>query len=119
MYGLPANVDLSFLKGKELQCVTMVPFQAILRFDGGVSLSITGETSHWTSDGAESRYSDTLEAAATLVRLVRNPIVDAAREAPGTLVLTFENAEVLRVYDSEAPYYESYQIEHPNGRITV
>src|SRR5207237_8419413 len=45
MYGLPSNTDLSFLVGRQLAQLCLGQYQAQLRFDGDVTISLEGEFS--------------------------------------------------------------------------
>lgn len=122
MYGLSADVDLSFLVGRELHQVCIGRHQAILYFPdptaGDVSISIETDIGHKSKIGElTALYKTIIPAAPTLVSLMNCIIVKAFAAPPGTLVLVFSNDEVLEVYDTSLEY-ESYQISY-GGKVIV
>jgi hypothetical protein len=120
MNGLPPDIDLSFFAGKELHQVCIGRHQAILHFDDNVSLSIESEIAHISHQGEIMAIYKTIPSAApTLVSLLNRTVKSATSKPPGTLILEFSNSEILEIYDSNAPHYESYQIGFGDKIIVV
>lgn len=92
MYGLPENIDLSFLAGKELQqvCVAFCTIQ--LNFDGkNTDIGIEGRFTHragsktceWASDIPHSKKMTS--TAASIFSLLGTSIVSVEATQDGTL----------------------------------
>lgn len=114
MYGLPEDVDLSFLDGRVLEQVAVGQHQTQLRFEDQVTISIEGEV---TIDGARGVG---IDAGARLVRLVGRSVERVARIAPGDLCLAFagEPHAAITIHD-RSDGYESYTIDGPRGLVVV
>ncbi|MDH5741120.1 MAG: hypothetical protein OEY77_12415 [Nitrospira sp.] len=98
MHGLPENIDLSFLIGKELQSVCVGFCTVQLHFDGkNTGISVEGRFTHqvgpkifqWESDIPHSKKMTS--AAASIFGLLGTSIISVKSERDGTLRLTFSN----------------------------
>ena len=118
VFGLPANIDLTFFIARRLLQVCVGANEIILNFDDELSLTIESDIRHSTSAGEVRAFSSSVKAAATLVRLIECTVETAYRIEPGALALRFSNGETLEVLDSNAEY-ESYQIRHRQRFIVV
>jgi hypothetical protein len=111
MYGLPPDIDLTFFHGRALQQVCIGLHEAILRLDGDIELTVQTDIGHRSAIGEITAvYKTIVPAAGALSRLLGASVVGAHAEPPGTLVLRFDTAESIEIYDSSAEY-ESYQIK--------
>ena len=117
MYGLTADVDLSFLVGAELLQVAAGQNEVILNFFGDVSIMIAADLRLSRSEHPGERLSHAPSQATTLIRLLGLSVLQASG-ADGTLRLELSDGSTLEVYDSW-PNYESYTITHRAGLIVV
>src|SRR5229473_4212696 len=111
MYGLPSNIDLTFLHGRELLQVCIGMHQVILNFYGQLSISIESEYAHRSRSGEVTRYEDCRLSASMLTSFVGLKISRATGTIDGTLTLCFSNEDVLEIYD-DSKQHESYQIRN-------
>jgi hypothetical protein len=120
MYGLDRNIDLSFLKDREVTHVTIGVYQVIFGFDENVSISVEGGFSY--SDGSDESVwkpePGTSDVAARSVALLGARRDSFKGHENGTLELAFSNGHCLTIPDS-SEQYESYQIERPGKTIVV
>ncbi len=118
MFGLSANIDLSFLKSRELLQVCIGANEAILNFDGDISITIETDICYRSAKGDSTRFTDILHAASSLARLINSVVARVWREDPGTLLLEFSGGEIIELHDTSSKY-ESYQIRHGQRVIVV
>lgn len=120
MYGLKNEVDLRFLKGRELIRVAIGSFQVQFHFDEDVAVSVEAEFHYfdgqrewiWRQQPASPHL-----AARTVAML--GAIITAFESCEnGTLALTFSNGHRLTIVDSFKDY-ESYDITRPGQTIIV
>lgn len=120
MHGLRENVDLSFLKGRELIQLCVGHYQTIFKFDEDVAISVEGEFRY--SDGQDEliwRPEPGSPALAARVTTLLGAIVkNLESNASGTLTLIFSNGRRLIVIDSSKEF-ESYTITRPGQTIVV
>ena len=120
MYGLKKEVDLSFLRGRELIQVATGSFQVQFRFDEDVAVSVEAECRYF--DGQQEwvwkQEPSSPHVAARTVALLGASIRSFDSSENGTLVLTFSNGHRLTVVDSFKEY-ESYDITRPGHTIIV
>lgn len=109
MYGLPDDVDLSFLAGRILEGVRFSLHRIQLDFDGGVWIEVEGDLS---LNGKAAR-----EDPGALRELLEHAVDMASREGNGDLVLKF-GSNSLRILDSNSAY-ESYTIGRAGSQIVV
>jgi hypothetical protein len=125
MYGLPEDIDLSFLVGKELQqvCVAFCTIQ--LHFDGkNTGIGIEGRFTHrsesnifeWDSDIPHPNKMTS--AAASIFSLLGTSIISVKGERDGTLQLIFSNKDEVTLHD-DTPMYEAYQIWNGDDPIII
>ncbi len=118
MEGLPSDVDLSFLTGRELQGVLIGRHHGRLLFDDGVSIEISDDIGYRSRDGEIGAVYKTIVAAApTLITFLDETITEVSVVDASSLVLRFSHGEALELYVTTAEY-ESYVI-HSNGRCFV
>jgi hypothetical protein len=109
MYGLPDDVDLSFLVGRTLEGVRFSLHRIQLDFDGNVWIEVEGDLS---LNGKMAR-----EDPGVLRELLEHAVDMASREGDGDLVLKF-GSNSLRILDSNSAY-ESYTIGREGSQIVV
>ncbi len=117
MYGVPADLDLSFLHGTVLIQVCLGQHQVQFHFhptgsifvEGGWELrDAAGEWMDGTTEGVE-------RPRCRSDRLLGGRVAGSEVSAPRWFALRFDGGEVLRVFD-DSEQYESFQIE-PGGII--
>jgi Family of unknown function (DUF6188) len=109
-YGLPKDLDLTFLKDAILIQVCFGRNEVILRFDREISITIESTFRVQDSDGIESFFDTSLPAAKSLVSLISDAVVGVGGDCNRSLLLKFSSGSSLEVYDSSQEF-ESYQIQ--------
>ncbi len=117
MYGVPADLDLTFLHGAELIQVRLGLYQVQFQFHPIGSISVEGERE--LRDAADVRI-DGFHGGAErppyqLHRLLGRRVSATEVSAPSWFSLRFESGDLLRVFDDNHEQ-ESFQIE-PGGII--
>ena len=118
MYGLPKNIDLTFLIGKEVIQVSIGFNDLILHFSEEVIITITSECSYMDDKKKLITFDMYPESASLVCRLLGCVTDKVQSEENGTLILGFSNGCTFKIHD-DSNNYESYQIKHPLGVITV
>jgi hypothetical protein len=119
MYGLPKNIDLSFLVGKTIIQVCVGFNEIILNLDEGhISICIQSACACHSEDGSTLQIEAYPVSASTICGLLGKPITQAQGEENGTLTIKFLGGSVFTVYDDDKQY-ESYQIKHGDKLIVV
>jgi hypothetical protein len=115
MRGLPADIDLSFLRDVALIQVCVGAHEAILNFDEPISITV--ETPfRITAEHGSTLYDDPRDGASALAKIIPATTAAVIPETNGTLTLVFTSGVELKLYDSNEGY-ESYQIH--NGPTTI
>lgn len=114
MYGVPENLDLTFLHGREVVQIRLGLYQIQLHFHPDATIAVEGE---WELFDAEGRELDRMESPRTkpfqLHRLLGKLVAGSEVSPPLWFALRFEGGELLRVYDRETQY-ESFSIQPGN-----
>ena len=118
MYGIPENVDWSFLLNKELLQVCIGLHEVCLRFEGDVVIDIECAFQHFTDGSGSAAPSGLQQSASTLTSLLGARITCAVTRAGKSLELTFSNSEVLTIHDSNE-CHESFHIRSPQIQIVI
>jgi hypothetical protein len=118
MYGLSKDVDLAFLKGKELHQVCTGANEVILHFDDYIAITIMSECDYKSKIGEIVRIERYPTSSSLICQLLGSSITEAQGKDDGTLVLEFANGDALTLYD-DSKEYESYQIKHGEQLIVV
>lgn len=132
MYGLPDNIDLSFLSGVDLIEIRVGQFQVRLEFEDSAAISVRGtllialEGTGCTPEpiSCDEGIAQTANTGAVcttlckLISLVGRKVIGINRVPDGTLTLRFENEAQVTILDSNHGY-ESYEISHGERTIIV
>lgn len=118
MYGLPKDFDFSIFNGRTLEVVGFSANSIRLSFDQELWVMISSAYSHQTHVDEALEITDVPPSQSTLMRLAGKVVESAWGEGPGTLVLRFEDGQVLRCYD-DTPMYECYEINHRGTTIYI
>jgi len=120
MYGLKKDIDLSFLKGRELIQVAIGLYHMSFRFDEDVAISIEGQFSYFDGhkESIWNREAGATQIAGQTVALLGKTIEDFEGQEDGTLRLKFSNGHVVTILDNSKEY-ESYDITRPGETIVV
>lgn len=125
MYGLPQDIDLTFLLGLELAKVCVSPVQMQFHFrqpgttnpDTGISVEIS-YTHHHNDKDVEWSFDLPLTNSCSVLLLIGTIIMNITGDVDGTLELKFSNGDSLVFYD-ETTMYEAYHIWHGNDPLIV
>jgi hypothetical protein len=120
MYGLPKNIDLNFLKGREVVQVAIGVFQIQFGFDEDAIIyahsQFTLFDGHkdwtWTPEPSKVRV------ATRALRLLGAIVENVQAHEDGTLILSFSNGNILTLIDNSMEY-ESYDITRRGEAIIV
>jgi hypothetical protein len=118
MYGVPEDMDWSFLSDRELLQVGIGVHQASLKFDCDTSINIECDFDHLRSNMTRPATSAFPAKAATLVSLLGAKIANVVRQDGSCLVVEFDNNEILKLYDTNEAF-ESFQVVGPGKEIIV
>jgi len=118
MHGLKGNINLSFLRDREVIQVAIGINQVIFAFDDDVTLSVEGEFEYTAGLGSEQWRPGAVHAAARTVGLLGSKVREVQGQTDGTLELDFSNGDRLVLRDVSKEY-ESYQIARRGETIVV
>ena len=118
MYGLPSNVDLSFLVGATLNQACFGANELILKFSGDTTLTIESSYRVAVPGHDSTLFDDVRTSAPSVVGLIERRVSGVEGSTDGTLSILFDAAYRLDVYDTSAQF-ESYQIVHGDQMIVV
>jgi hypothetical protein len=112
MYGIPAELDLSFLHGAELIQVCLGQYQVQFHFHPAASISVEGgwELLNDAGEWIDHSHDVPERPPYQLHRLLGRRVANSEVTAPKSFALCFEGGEVLRVFD-DSEQYESFQIQ--------
>ena len=113
MYGFPPALSPNIFVDKTLTTVHFSEYLLSLHFDGQVWVDVYGRVEH-DSPGQFVDMCDVDEpfVSTRLPRLLGHRVVSASVEGRGTICLSFDTGEVLKIYD-DTDWYECYHIEIP------
>jgi hypothetical protein len=121
MYGVPADLDLSVLRGAELIQVCLGRFDIQFQFHPIGHVLVTGgwelfdETGVLIGCGVQEGSRPPFQ----LHRLLGEKIVGISIHAPTYLELVFSNGDTLRLVDN-SEQYESFTIDlHPQAGLII
>jgi hypothetical protein len=118
MHGLTADIDLSFLTGRELIQVAVGRYQVIFAFDENVAISVESTYEFHNGSGISVWTPGTTQATAAALALLGATVTNARVKADGTLTLNFTGERSLVILNSNEKC-ESYQITKPGDTIVV
>jgi hypothetical protein len=114
VYGVPANLDLSFLQGAELTQVCIGQLQLQFHFHPTGSICVTGdwELRDAAGDRIDGRHDDDPPERGPFHfhRLLGRKVVRFEVFAPEWFALHFEGGDVLKIFDND-PHYECFEIQ--------
>ncbi len=121
MYGLPKDFDGGKLAGRFLQQICFGLAQIQLRFDESLVIAVESAFLYKESRSSKPALRINIPGAPAdqcmLLQLLHHTILDASGNAEGTLILRFDNGDVLQCLDR--PYYEAYQITQGDDLTVV
>jgi hypothetical protein len=114
MYGVPANLDLTFLHNALLIQVCLSQTQVQFHFSPVGSVSVEGgwELLDHAGDCIDRQH-DWPRPPFQLHRLLGQRVVDSEVSAPEWFCLRFESGEALKVFD-DSTQFESFSIQPGN-----
>lgn len=118
MYGLPEDFDFAMFDGRTVDLVGFSANTVVLWFDSKLSITIEATYSHMKSPDASAIRVKVPSQESSLIQLSGKSVVRAEGENSGTLVLHFEDGQILKCFD-DSPYYESYRITNQGVEICV
>lgn len=113
MYGFPPSLSPDIFVDKCLTSILFAEYLVALDFDGQLHIDVYSTLSH-DSPGEFAELWDLESPVLTtrLPRLLGHRVVAADLEGRGTICLSFDTGEVLKIYD-DTDWYECYHIEIP------
>jgi hypothetical protein len=118
VYGLPEDIDLSFLEGTTLIQVAIGEHEVILNLHPGVSIMAQSTVRLSDPTGPFRTFDDPRAAGAATLTLLGADIAGVAGSTDGTLSIRRQSGWTLEISDdSEAD--ESYTITHGDRVIVV
>jgi hypothetical protein len=114
VYGVPSDLELSFLHGSVLIQLCLGQFQVQLHFQPVGSISVEGEWELLDPNGVRiDNALDWPRPPFQLHRLLGCRVIASEVQAPRWFSLRFESGEVLRIFD-DSEQYESFSIQPGN-----
>ena len=114
MYKIPANIDLSFLIGAELDQISITLSQVYFKFDPEGVISIGSAMEVIDGGSAFAWDSEKANIDLPIKKLFGTKVLKYTVENDRTLVVAFDNGVLLRIYDN-SDQYESFQISDKSG----
>jgi len=127
MHGVPNDLDLTPFIGCTLDQIAIGAHEIQFHFSGPgghISPSLAVE-SHWEYRGTNGEmldralHDDQLPTERDVYRVHRaitHTVVSVTLDPPDSITVGFDDGTTLRVWDSNAPHYESFRIE-PGGYV--
>lgn len=118
MYGLPKDINLDFFVGRTLLQICIGASDIILKFDESVSLTITCSIG-FKEEGCDIRKYDFLShSAVDIIKLLHKIVIGVNGLEDGTLILEYNDGNILEVYD-DSEQYESYIIHYGDNEMII
>ncbi|PZS17246.1 MAG: hypothetical protein DLM57_08820 [Pseudonocardiales bacterium] len=118
MYGLPPDVDLSFLDGATLIQVCVGENEVILNFHPDSSIMIASSVQLTGPEYAPRLIESARDTGTALLEVLGGIVSRAAALPAGTTTITWTSGHELQILDTW-PQYESYTISHDDVVIVV
>jgi Family of unknown function (DUF6188) len=119
MYGLPDDFDAGAFVGRTLEQVCFTENQVTLHFDCVVDITVESAFVHGDRKSESSHPVIRMPVHESgLMRLLGSSIIESSGNQDGTLMLAFDNGDLVKILD-DAPNYESYQIRIGDRVIIV
>lgn len=118
MYGLSAQFDVSVLAKKELTVLSFTTNTINMSFEDDVSITMMGSFVHNYDTSATANQQTIPVSSSSLMCLIGRMVQFAERGADGSLVLHFDNSNILTILD-DSREYESFSIRIGNKEIIV
>lgn len=115
MFGVPSDLDLSFLHGRELIQICIGQAQIQFHFHPAGSITVEGGWELLGVDGArlDQKFDGPERPPYQLHRLIARRVIGSEVLAPKWFALRFEGGELLRILDDTSEF-ESFQIQPGN-----
>jgi hypothetical protein len=117
MNGVPPDLPVADLIGRDLTYIGLALHQIQFHFDGGAHMHVGGGWSLKDSTGhlLDEHVDPPADRMSYKIhRLLMQPVTRASVDPPHSFSITFENGDVLTILDN-SPYYESFSLR-VNGR---
>jgi hypothetical protein len=118
MYGLPKDINLSFLRNRELIQICFGAYQVQFNFDKIVRIYVHNAFSYVNATGSVSEMKSAASAAVLVDKLIGKTVTEVNPSEDGTLQITFNSGEMLTFYDDNRAY-ECYEILNDGKTIPV
>jgi hypothetical protein len=115
MYGVPKDLNLSFLEGKHLTQISLGEYQVIFNFHPEGSVSAVAEWQLLGPDGAiiDQAMQNSERSHYRIHQLLGQVVTGHEVDPPRSFSLQFSSGSVLRVFDSSKDH-ESFSIQPGN-----
>ena len=118
MFGLPADINLSFFCGRKLQSIGLASISTIFHFDNQLTVTAESPIGVMLPEERLEVYEDVKDIAPKSVLFLGKTIKQVEGTIDGTLTLTFEDGSCLEFYDDNKQF-EAYIINYGDKRIVV
>ena len=119
MNGVPSDLPLARLIGRDLDCITLCKYQICFRFDGGTLVTPTTAWEIRDSSGAllDSAQEHEQRESYRVHQIIGVPVSSFSIDAPISFTLVFASGHRLTISD-DGPQYESCTIDF-EGEPTI
>jgi hypothetical protein len=122
MYGLPKDINLSFLQNRRLDQICFGLYQVQFNFDENIKIHVNTHVriafSYTDATGAVFEMKTAASATVLVDKLIGKTLTETNSSEDGTLQITFNSGEKLIFYDNNNGY-ESYEILNRDGKWIV
>jgi hypothetical protein len=118
MYGLPEDVDLSFLIRASLTQVCVGENEVILNFEPDISIMSASSVTVELSADDKQTYESARDFGRRAIEFIGDIIGQASAVPGGTTRILWTSGRVIELLDTW-PQYESYTIRHGESLIVV
>lgn len=118
MYKIPADLNLSFLIGKEITQLNVSRYVVVFKFDPQGSIAIESEFEIIEGSNKIMWNQEVSQLDLPIKTLFQSKIVDYKVESEQCLVIILENDLSIRIFD-HSEQYESFQIDDGEGNIYI
>ena len=118
MYGLPANTNLDFLKGKTLIQACFGENDLILNFSENIAIAVFSSVGFIGDAENVKRHTAFADVSAEILSFLSKIVTDVCWTREGTVTLSFSNGREIQIYD-DSESFESFTITSPQGQLIV
>lgn len=122
MYGLPKDLDLSFFVGKTLDSITFAAVNVFFNFQDDIMITVMSSFQYQRKLDMDNLHIGSIQSVpvsnSALMSLIGLVVTVACGDDDGTLSLTFEDGQTLRILENKKPY-EQYSFTDGKNEYVV